>query len=316
MGIPGAGKTRVAQEYVARGYVRLNRDERGGALRELAEALDAELTAGGRRVVLDNTYLTRAARSCVIEAATRHGLPTRCVWLDTPLAHAQVNLVERMLAQFDTLPTPDQLRDLARRHAGVLAPTSQMRTFRELEPPSIDEGFAGIETIAFARAPLPASLPARATGAGVFVAAAALERPDWEDAIRAADPPAPHLLFHWSPDAAPDALAPAAARLAAEVSGRVEQRALPAPRRTPDVLVPAAPPGPPARVRARPQPRPGALGPDRNRTRAPQSRRGARRALHPGLTPQNSGYVPAGRGESKYSIGGMEYAGSSARLPV
>ena len=28
MGIPGAGKSRVAEEYVARGYIRLNRDER------------------------------------------------------------------------------------------------------------------------------------------------------------------------------------------------------------------------------------------------------------------------------------------------
>src|SRR5262245_6374682 len=36
MGIPGAGKTRIAEEYGARGYVRLNRDERGGTLRELA----------------------------------------------------------------------------------------------------------------------------------------------------------------------------------------------------------------------------------------------------------------------------------------
>ena len=36
MGIPGAGKSRVAEEYVARGYVRLNRDERGGTLRALA----------------------------------------------------------------------------------------------------------------------------------------------------------------------------------------------------------------------------------------------------------------------------------------
>ena len=34
MGIPGAGKSRIADEYVARGYVRLNRDERGGSLRE------------------------------------------------------------------------------------------------------------------------------------------------------------------------------------------------------------------------------------------------------------------------------------------
>ena len=50
----------VAEEYVARGYVRLNRDERGGSLRELADALDEELSSGVRRVVLDNTYLTRA----------------------------------------------------------------------------------------------------------------------------------------------------------------------------------------------------------------------------------------------------------------
>ncbi len=218
MGIPGAGKTRVAQDYVARGYVRLNRDERGGALRELAEALDAELAAGARRVVLDNTYLTRSARSRVIEAATRHVLPTRCVWLDTRLAQAQVNLVERMLDQFHSLPAPEELRNLARRHPGVLTPTSQMRTFRELEPPSIDEGFAGVETIAFTRTPQPD----RAARAGVFVAAAALERSGWEHALAQGDPRAPHLLFHWSPDAAPDALEPDLARLAAAIDGPAE----------------------------------------------------------------------------------------------
>ena len=218
MGVPGAGKTRVAQEYVARGYVRLNRDERGGALRELAEALDAELSAGARQLVLDNTYLSRAARSRVIEAAARHGLPTRCVWLETPLADAQVNLVERMLAQFDTLPAPDQLRDLARRHAGVLAPTSQMRTFRELEPPAIDEGFAAIETIAFARTPLSG----RAARGGVFVAAAALARPGWEDALTRGDPRAPHLLFHWNPGGTPETLEPDLARLAAAIDGSAQ----------------------------------------------------------------------------------------------
>ena len=30
MGIPGAGKSHVAEEYVERGYVRLNRDEPAG----------------------------------------------------------------------------------------------------------------------------------------------------------------------------------------------------------------------------------------------------------------------------------------------
>jgi aryl-alcohol dehydrogenase-like predicted oxidoreductase/predicted kinase len=222
MGIPGAGKSRVAEEYVTRGYLRLNRDERGGALRELADALDEELASGARRVVLDNTYLTRAARSYVIEAASRHGVPTRCIWLDTPLAQAQVNLVERLLDRFGSLPTPDELREVARREPGVHAPTSQMRTHRELEPPSPDEGFAEIEHVPFAR-----RSPAEAGRVGVFVAAAALSRPGWEQALAQGDRGAPHLVFDWRPDGNVDALADVAGRLAAAVSGPVESALCP-----------------------------------------------------------------------------------------
>jgi len=217
MGIPGAGKTLVSSQYAGRGYVRLNRDERGGTLRELADALETELSAGVRHIVLDNTYLTRASRSYVIEAATRHGIAARCVWLDTPLVNAQVNLVERMLEQFGSLPAPDELRKLARRHAGVLAPTSQMRTARELEPPSADEGFASVETIEFVRRPAPDE-----ARPGVFVAGAALERSGWEHALEQGDRHAPHLVFDWSPDGTPDALNPAIMKLARQVAGPVE----------------------------------------------------------------------------------------------
>ena len=80
MGIPGAGKSRIAAEHVARGYVRLNRDERGGTLRALAGELDTTLASGATRVVLDNTYLTRAARpgpgaARTDRAAARRGSP-------------------------------------------------------------------------------------------------------------------------------------------------------------------------------------------------------------------------------------------------
>jgi predicted kinase len=190
MGIPGAGKSRVAEEYVARGYVRLNRDERGGSLRGIATALDEQLTSGARRFVLDNTYLTRASRNHVVEVAAAHGVATRCIWLDTPLAQAQVNLVERLIERFGSLPAPDELKKLARTEPGVMAPTSQMRAFRELEPPAADEGFAAVETIRFSRA-------SRARHArGVFVAAAALDRPAWETHV---DPSAPRLVFDWRP---------------------------------------------------------------------------------------------------------------------
>ena len=222
MGIPGAGKSRVAEEYVARGYVRLNRDERGGTLRELAGALDEELSSGARRFVLDNTYLTRAARSYVLDVARRHGVPTRCVWLDTPLAQAQVNLVERLLERFGSLPSPEELRAVARREPGVHAPTSQMRTVRELEPPSADEGFAGVEQVPFTRSAGPGR-------AGVFVAAAVFREPDWKGALEQGDRGAPHLVFDWKPDGAAEELADLASLLAAEVSGPVESALCPHP---------------------------------------------------------------------------------------
>jgi aryl-alcohol dehydrogenase-like predicted oxidoreductase len=221
MGIPGAGKSRVAEDYVSRGYVRLNRDERGGTLRNIAAALDEQLTSGTRQVVLDNTYLTRATRSYVIEVAGRHGVAARCMWLDTPLAQAQVNLVERLLERFGCLPTPEELRGLARREPGVHAPTSQMRALRELEPPSTDEGLSQIEQVPFARMPRVTTTRSVARP-GVFVAAVALRQPGWEHTLEQGDVGAPHLVFDWIPDGSPDALSDVAARVSTEVSGPVE----------------------------------------------------------------------------------------------
>jgi aryl-alcohol dehydrogenase-like predicted oxidoreductase/predicted kinase len=223
MGIPGAGKSRLASRYVRRGYVRLNRDERGGSLRALAADLDEQLETGAQRAVLDNTYLTRASRSHVVETAARHSVAVRCVWLDTPLAQAQVNLVLRMLERFGALPTPEQIRAAARREPWLMLPTSQMRALRELEPPSADEGFASVETVPFARA------PASGGRTGVFVGAAAIVHQNIAGALAGADASAPHLVFDWGPDSDPGALARAAALIAAAVSGPVEAAVCPHP---------------------------------------------------------------------------------------
>jgi predicted kinase len=217
MGIPGAGKTRAAADYVARGYVRLNRDERGGGLRALAGALDEGLRSGARRMVLDNTYLSRASRSYVIDVASRHRIPVGCVWLNTPLVQAQVNMVQRLLARAEALPSPEELRRLARTEEGMLTPTSQMRATRQLEPPSTDEGFARIEIMPFVRRPA-----SEAAAPGVFVAAPALREPGWENSLTQSCDAAPHLVFDWNPGAEPGSLAPTVARLTALVSGPVE----------------------------------------------------------------------------------------------
>jgi len=222
MGIPGAGKSRVAERLVEEGYVRLNRDERGGSLRDLDAALDDELAHGPGRVVLDNTYLGRAARSRVVETAGRHGVGVRCVWLDTPLAAAQVNLVERLLDRFGALPGPDELRAASRAEPGLLGPTSQMRALRELEPPSDDEGFAQVERAPFEQRPTPGR-----DAAGVLVAARAIGADGWEAAVADAAPEAPHLVFDWRPDGHVDELAEAVGRLERLVTGPVDAAVCP-----------------------------------------------------------------------------------------
>jgi aryl-alcohol dehydrogenase-like predicted oxidoreductase/predicted kinase len=218
MGIPGAGKSRIAEEYVDRGYVRLNRDERGGTLRALVVPLEEALALPEPRVVLDNTYLTRDSRSYVLDAAARQGAPVRCVWLDTPLAQAQVNLTARLLDRFGQLPGPADLRALAKREQGVLAPTSQMRAVRELEPPSVDEGFVAVERLEFTRA------THREGREGVFVAASAVRESGWT-----ASGDAPHLVFDWLPDGSADALAAEVERVVADVTGAVEAALCPHP---------------------------------------------------------------------------------------
>ena len=204
MGIQGAGKSRVAQEYVERGYLRLNRDERGGTLGQLADALDDALADGTRNVVLDNTYLSRARRRDVVATAARHGAAVRCVWLDIPLAEAQVNLVERLLDRLGRLPSPPELKEAARGAPGVLTPTQQMRAFRELEPPADDEGFTSIDHVTFARAE-------RAGRPGVFVAAAAARHASETEV----GPDTPHLVFDWRPAGATRDLEPLARSLSA-----------------------------------------------------------------------------------------------------
>jgi histidinol phosphatase-like enzyme/predicted kinase len=155
MGTAGAGKSTLAADLAARGYQRLNRDEAGGRLADLLPALATRLAAGQQRVVLDNTYLSRASRNEVVEAAWAHGVPVRCLWLPTSLEDAQVNVVQRMLARHGRLLGPEEMKVAARRDPGVVAPAVLFRHRRELEPPALDEGFTRVDAVPFQRRPRP-----------------------------------------------------------------------------------------------------------------------------------------------------------------
>lgn len=148
MGLAGAGKSRLATTL---GGVRLNRDTMGGTLRGVARAIAEHLERGADRVVVDNTYLGRAVRADVIATAHEKGARVRCVFLDTPLAEAQVNVVLRMLEKRGRLLSPDEIVVAAKEDPNLMAPTALFRMQRELEPPSLDEGFTEIDVVQFVR---------------------------------------------------------------------------------------------------------------------------------------------------------------------
>ena len=151
MGMPGAGKSTLAASLEAEGYERLNRDALGGSLSDLVPRLDALLGEGKDRVVLDNTYPTRASRNEVIETAWRRGVAARCVWLDTSVADAQINSIRRMIEVHGSLPTPEEIQARAKSDPRFLLPDAQFRYDRTVEAPTLDEGFVSVDKILFNR---------------------------------------------------------------------------------------------------------------------------------------------------------------------
>jgi predicted kinase len=151
MGLPAAGKSTLAARFVAEGYHRLNRDEAGGTLRSLMPALDRAIQSGATRIVLDNTYVSRKSRAEVIQAASAHGLPVRCVWLSTGIEEAQTNAAWRIVTRYGLLPGDEKLKRLRRKDVAACLPSVQFKYRRELEPPDVTEGFSRVDVEPFVR---------------------------------------------------------------------------------------------------------------------------------------------------------------------
>ena len=163
MGLPGAGKTTLTEQFVAKGYRRINRDESGGTLRALTGDLERALVDGASRIVLDNTYVSRRSRAEVLRTAAAQRVPVRCVWLSTSVDESQVNAASRLVTRYGRLPADEELASLRKRDVAAFLPTVQFRYQRELEPPDESEGLATIEVLPFVRKPRRGTPTARSS---------------------------------------------------------------------------------------------------------------------------------------------------------
>jgi histidinol-phosphate phosphatase family protein len=150
MGIQGAGKSSLVDRYVSAGFVRLNRDQLGGDLEGLIPKLH-DLLVAKERVVLDNTYATRASRYAVIRKAHAHGVPVRCLHLATPIHEAYANVVHRILERYGKLLGPEELKDLGKTDPNLPPPAAMAKYAASFERPDVDEGFSVVEDIPFER---------------------------------------------------------------------------------------------------------------------------------------------------------------------
>lgn len=120
IGVQGAGKSSFYAAELIHTHLRISRDLVRTKHRErrlFETCLDLQ-----QPLVLDNTNPTRAVRAPWIELARARGFPVVGYWFDVPLADALARNAGRTGAQ----RIPDRALE---------------RTYRQLQPPQLDEGF-------------------------------------------------------------------------------------------------------------------------------------------------------------------------------
>lgn len=148
IGIQASGKTSLAEKYLAQGYVRVNRDVKGGDMAGLLPVMEKALDEG-KSVVLDNTFVSVASRKPFIDLAIAKKADVKCVHVTTSLEHAQFNAIHRIIKMEGKLLTPDEIKK--HKSPNVFPPAVLFSYRKSFEEPTEAEGFSSIEVIKFQR---------------------------------------------------------------------------------------------------------------------------------------------------------------------
>lgn len=148
MGYPASGKSTTVQQFVDRGYTRLNRDSVGGSMDQLNRLAEKTLLDTDQ-LVLDNLYPSVESRKVIIALAKRHKIPIRCYMMETTLEDAQLNACLRMMKKHGVVPDLKQMASFCDPNTFPVAVIYKYR--KEFQPPSIKEGFDQVIKVPFVR---------------------------------------------------------------------------------------------------------------------------------------------------------------------
>jgi len=157
-GPPASGKTTQVQDFVERGYTRINRDlldKPGHVARTDDCALHlAQLFDSGQatRFVLDNTYGTKKQRALLLEVARERGLPVHIRVMSTTREQCQFLAARRMIQKYGKMMTAAEMKAYKAENGpdpNLFPPVVISVFFKKREQPEPEEGFASIEYIPF-----------------------------------------------------------------------------------------------------------------------------------------------------------------------
>ncbi len=153
LGFPASGKSTLTKDFVAQGYVSLNRDTEGGTIPQLLPKME-QLLKDGKKVVLDNLFAKAETRKPFIDLAKQYGQDIDCVVMGTSIEDSQFNAVQRMIDLTGSFPSLEEIKKS--KHPNIFPVVVLFKYNKEYEKPTVAEGFKSVETIKFVRRDNPA----------------------------------------------------------------------------------------------------------------------------------------------------------------
>lgn len=146
-GVPGSGKTFLTKDELADADCYLSRDKEGGHIVDLVPKLEAAVSQGAKKIVLDCTFVTREHRDHFTTAAAKLDIPIHCWFFDTTKEVSQFNICWRMLQRYGKILRTKEDYDEFKDDPHSLPPAAMFAMFKRLVKPEESEGFASMRII-------------------------------------------------------------------------------------------------------------------------------------------------------------------------
>jgi HAD superfamily hydrolase (TIGR01662 family) len=145
-GPPASGKTTLVKQFVDKGYHRFNRDELGCSITDIYPMIRKVFDGKPCSFVLDNVYATKESRKGAIDIAKTLNLSLHIKWMLTTAEQAQFFAARRQMQRYGKVLRPEEYK-AHKKDPNMFPPGAQFAYWKQVEKPTMDEGFASIEEV-------------------------------------------------------------------------------------------------------------------------------------------------------------------------